>query len=152
MKEAWKANLDYLRGLRGDIEKIKDNIEQKIEDIERGNIVWPENQNAHEQMLKQSRSQNNSLERTPEKISQPKSRTRNQSITIDPSQKKREVHQNHRKVPRATSSANNFFKEQDSNNNTNKTIFMTDQKAQSYVTQLIQDFREIHHIKPNLRR
>jgi len=151
MKEAWKANLDYLRGLRVDIEKIKDNIEQKIEDIERGNFVWPEDQNlpqTHEQILKHSRSQNNSLERIPEKVSQPEPRVRNQSIPLDPSQKKREV-QNQRKVQRATSSATNFFKDQDSNS---KSTFMTDQKAQSYVTQLIQDFREIHHIKPNLRR
>ena len=52
-------------------------------------------------------------------------------------------------MPRATSSvSSNFFKDQDPA----KTMFMTDQKAESYVTQLINDFREIHHIKPQLRR
>jgi len=41
MKEAWKSNLDYLRGLREDIERIKDNIEKKIEGIEQEEITIP---------------------------------------------------------------------------------------------------------------
>jgi len=157
MKEAWKANLEYLRGLRVDIEKIKDNIEQKIEDIERGNFVFPEeqpqkppltqekSQQTREQTLKLSQSQNHSLERAPENV---KSKTRNQSITSDHATKKRQM-QNQRRMPRATSVSSNFFKEEDS---AGKSMFMTNQKAESYVTQLINDFREIHHIKPHLRR
>lgn len=34
MKEAWSSSLEYLRELREDIEKIKDNIDQKIEGLE----------------------------------------------------------------------------------------------------------------------
>ena len=41
MKEAFKSNLDYLRGLREDIERIKDNIEKKIEGIEQEEITLP---------------------------------------------------------------------------------------------------------------
>lgn len=88
MKDNKELDLDYLRGLRSDIEKIKENIEEKIQGIEKANVSrGVSEKHITKSILKKtelgsakvSKSTNHSLERLNERSQKSRVKTRFQN-------------------------------------------------------------------------
>ncbi len=182
MKEAWRSNLEYLRDLREDIVRIKDNIERKIEGIEYETLGSdPQSVLSPSRDVRSfvpSRASVTSLGITEKTTEKPKMKVKSRYMNINSkknldsegkndykgaqtpqkltgtySMQSLDNHQKHmshttKKLPgsnqRATSG---FSRDSTKGKDGGRSTFMSDQKAHSYVNQLISNFREIHSLK-----